>query len=103
MENKTREFINFFRREFETKFKTRYCVNFAKDGFIVKKLLAQYDYSTLVNAAKEYLDSKDDFYQHVGHTIGLFSKVVKEIIKQRRKDVTASSDIKQFEEVEDEL
>ena len=80
----TTSFLRYYSEQFEQAFKEKPNVNYAKDGAISKKLLAQYGEEKLQGLLLEFFSSQDDFILKTGYTIGVFSSVLNKLLTSKR-------------------
>jgi hypothetical protein len=79
------EFLKFFGTKFQEKFGQTYTANFGKDGNLIKGLLKIHSPERLKELAERFFNSKDEFIQRSGFTIGVFNSQANKLVAEGRK------------------
>ena len=77
-----REFLGFYQERFEARFGGKPNLQGGKDAKLVQGLLQRYGDEALRHYLVAFLDSDDDFIQHSGYTLGVFSVCLNKVIVQ---------------------
>lgn len=75
-------FIDWWFVQYQDRFSQKYHVSGAKEGSIIKSLLKTYSIDELKLKAGTFLDSRDEWIQGAGYTIGVFQSQVNKFNKQ---------------------
>jgi len=71
-DKRIKEFIDYFATHYEKSTGQKYFVSGAKEGKLIKGLLASFDLDRLKELCDRFLEINDNFTQKAGHTIGVF-------------------------------
>ncbi len=80
-----RKFINWWFDKYKQQFGNKYFVSGGKDGKITKALLETYSFDELVELAKDFFNSEDEFVEKAGYTIGVFVGQINKLNKKTKK------------------
>ncbi len=78
---RVKEFLSWYRTEYQKRFESPYHIEWGKDGKKVKDLLHDFELPEIQNRALQFLDSKDPWVrEHGGYTIGVFASQINKLI-----------------------
>ena len=81
-------FIDYFYDSFLKKTERRYCVQGAKDGKLIKKLLGTYTLDELKDLCNKFFDSTDEFILKAGYSIGVFHSQIPKLLMPKKHSLS---------------